>query len=349
MAEGALGVTAYVAPVTVSLASTGCAEATAYLARATGETAHPADLTTLICGLVADGVWPKLDALYVFPQQIQADAQLNLVGTPNLTVSAGAPTFTPYSGFTFTTTDQFVTGVIAPTSHFVQNSASLGWWADGTVVTYGAPIGNGYTPTNSSHIYPLFTDGNWYARLNGNSSPGVPAIIPADGLFVGDRPDAFSVVYYHNGANLGGVSNPSNDPTGIGQFVIGGIVVAPTGTARSAFISASLGDTGQTALYNRLRTYMTAVGVARDTKTAKAAVTTVKYPVSGAWVDLGAGPLRLGFTGDGVYAIADTTPAIPKSEGFSIPSGKSARVETTSHVWAMSKSNFGVNAYVSAY
>ena len=41
----------------------------------------PADLTTLICGLVTDGVWAKLDALYVLAQQTQADALLNLVGT----------------------------------------------------------------------------------------------------------------------------------------------------------------------------------------------------------------------------------------------------------------------------
>ena len=45
--------------------ATGCSQATAYLARATGEVTHAADLTTLICGLVTDGVWSKLDALYV--------------------------------------------------------------------------------------------------------------------------------------------------------------------------------------------------------------------------------------------------------------------------------------------
>ena len=37
--------------------------------------------STLIDGLVSDGVWAKLDALYVLAQQNQTDALLNLVGT----------------------------------------------------------------------------------------------------------------------------------------------------------------------------------------------------------------------------------------------------------------------------
>jgi hypothetical protein len=80
------------------------------------------------------------------------------------------------------------------------------------------------------------------------------------------------------------------------------------------------------------------------------AVVTTKFVLDNTtWTDLGAGPMLLGFTGGAVYAIGDTTPTIPKSEGFTIPSGESFKVDTTSHVWGMAKDVFGVNAYVSAY
>ena len=55
----------------------------AYLARTVGgnEGGNGANIATLIDGLVADGVWAKLDALYILAQQNQTDALLNLVGT----------------------------------------------------------------------------------------------------------------------------------------------------------------------------------------------------------------------------------------------------------------------------
>ena len=67
---------------------------------------------------------------------------------------------------------------------------------------------------------------------------------------------------------------------------------------------------------------------------------------SSAWTDLGTGPLLLKFSGDAVYAIGDTTPTIPLHEGFTIRAGKSARILTPSHVWAMAKGNSGAFAYV---
>ena len=58
-------------------------EALAYLARTVGgnEGGNGANIATLIDGLVSDGVWAKLDALYVLAQQNQSDALLNLVRT----------------------------------------------------------------------------------------------------------------------------------------------------------------------------------------------------------------------------------------------------------------------------
>jgi hypothetical protein len=81
--------------------------------------------------------------------------------------------------------------------------------------------------------------------------------------------------------------------------------------------------------------------------TSAFAVATVKTTlVQSTWTDLGAGPLLLRFNGDGVYAIGDATPTIPPGEGFAIRAGKSVKVMTTSHVWATSRGNASVSAYV---
>jgi hypothetical protein len=64
-----------------------------------------------------------------------------------------------------------------------------------------------------------------------------------------------------------------------------------------------------------------------------AAATTTKFVVTQAWMDLGAGPMLLSFTGvGGVYAIGDTTPGV--NAGFAIRKGDSVALTTTSHVWA---------------
>ena len=83
-------------------------EALAYLARTVGgnEGGNGANIATLIDGLVSDGVWAKLDALYVLAQQNQTDARLNLIGT-SYSLTSGlfndpsprALTFTAYVGF----------------------------------------------------------------------------------------------------------------------------------------------------------------------------------------------------------------------------------------------------------
>ena len=81
VATNAGGSSGAVASNTLAIVASGCSQATAYLARATGETTHAADLTTMICGLVTDGVWNNLDTLYVLAQQTETDAKLNLIGT----------------------------------------------------------------------------------------------------------------------------------------------------------------------------------------------------------------------------------------------------------------------------
>ncbi len=244
--------------------ATGCSQATAYLARAPGETTHAADLTALICGLVTDGVWGQLDALYVLAQQTAADALLNLVGTSYTATNTGVPFvayqgFGPFGGGYLNTNFNAAT---APSPQFTQNNASFGAWL-GTfdAASSAAVFGNSATgATGESHIYPD-NGGQFYVRLNNPAASGVPD--PATtGLYVGDRPSSTTVTPYFNGAVSTGPAASTSQPVFNGVFTIG--LVATAGTDEviaEAHIGASLGSAGNLALYTRLRTYMTAVGV----------------------------------------------------------------------------------------
>ena len=251
--------------------------AQAYLARTVGgnEGGNGANITTLIDGLVADGVWAKLDALYVLAQQNETDAKLNLIGTSySLTQTGslaqiapriGSLNFTAYRGFAGFNTlgSNFNTGFNAATAaspNFLQNSASFGVWTNGAVSENYTQIGNSASgAAGESHIYDNFPGNAFYARLN-NATVGSVPTPGTTGLFVGDRPSSSNVIPYWNGTAQASQASASQAVYN-GNFTIG-VVGALNGTAQqlaAAFIGASLGAAGQLALYNRLKTYMDAV------------------------------------------------------------------------------------------
>ena len=243
------------------------AEALAYLARTVGgnEGGNGANIATLIDGLVSDGVWAKLDALYVLAQQNETDAQLNLIGTSySLTINAILErdiSFTQYVGFSGFDNGLFINTHFNPTTAtsplYVQNSASLGVWSYANANTAGVDIGVDAAAANILVSY----SNTFYARLNG-SAGGIPTP-GTKGFYAGDRSSSANVVQYWNGASQGAQSSASAAVLN-NFFIIGnatGGAFPTTNTLSAAFIGASLGAAGQLALYNRLRTYMTAVGV----------------------------------------------------------------------------------------
>ena len=252
-----------------SAAPTHSPQALAYLARTVGgdEGGNGANIASLIDGLVSDGVWAKLDCLYVLAQQNATDALLNLVGTSYTLTNAGSVPFTTYrgySGFNLSNTplNTAFNAATAPSPNFTQNSASFGVWTNGGVASEPyAEMGNSASGANGeSQIYNDYTGAVSYARVN-NPSVGSVASLGTVGLFVGDRPSSTTVIPYFNGTAQTSQASTSQAVFS-GNFLIG--FVAGTGSSEqicAAFIGGSPGAAGQLALYNRLRTYMTAVGV----------------------------------------------------------------------------------------
>ena len=251
------------------------AQALAYLARTVGgnEGGNATNIATLIDGLVSDGVWAKLDCLYVLAQQNEADAKLNLIGTSYGLTQVGALekpgprtgtlVFTPYQGFSgFNTANSYLsTGfnpATAPSPHFIQNSGSSSGWV--YTPGGGALIG---TSTNAGYtILVPNAFGSLYADINNTSDTTIVYFL-GTGLIVVDRTSATNIDIYENGAHAGSGSQSSAPPYST-NVLIGNraeLDLSYAGTICAAFIGASLGAAGQLALYNRLRTYMTSIGV----------------------------------------------------------------------------------------
>lgn len=248
-------------------APTHSAQALAYLARTVGgnEGGNATNIATLIDGLVADGVWSKLDALYVLAQQNGTDALLNLIGTSyslsaSLVATQFPVVFTAYQGF-----KSFSTGIstgftpsTAPSPKYTQNSASFGAWAYNLTGTTNTTVIGAVTANTG--VLPWFSSNIFYADINGRvASPTSPQ---ASGWYVAETNATNNYAYYNGASLLSGANVPISVPTvvmTIGNFPAGGYAFPYTISA--AYIGASLGAAGQLALYNRLRTYMTAVGV----------------------------------------------------------------------------------------
>jgi hypothetical protein len=256
------------------LPAAGCAQATTYLARTTGgnEGGNATNITTLICGLVTDGVitgnlsttgcGAPLDVLYVLAQQNSTDALLNLCSSSYTATPTGSPAFTTFRGYVFNggnyDLDSGFNAQLAPSPHIAPNSASFGVWSD-AVVTETTPQ---LSSINNNFIYISFTGSLFFPRVTNGSGGSIPTP-GSEGLFVGDRSSSANIVPYWNGAAQTTITSGSTGSEDNHDFLVGGSGAA-TGTAQTlseVHIGASLGATLNLALYTRLRTYMTAVGV----------------------------------------------------------------------------------------
>ena len=235
-------------------------QALAYLARTVGgnEGGNGANIATLIDGLVSDGVWAKLDALYVLAQQNRPDALLNLIGATYNLPTTGA-TWTAYQGMYVGggTLDTGFNMVTSPSPHLTQNSGSLSAWGYGAFNTGNGAIDLG-TVNGFGGCALIGNDStnHFYGFISIGASNNSVAFTAPAGLLAVDRTSSSHTDFYSAGVNINVNTNPTQAPANANM------VMGPTFTTLSAIsFGASLGAAGQLALYNRLRTYMSSVGV----------------------------------------------------------------------------------------
>ncbi len=247
-------------------------EAGAFLQRTTGlDATHVSAYTALINGLVADGIFSKLDMLHIYATQDSTTAKLNLVSTSYPGSQVGSPSFTVDGGYTgvLDNSGHYLDTGFNPASasspKFIQNSAHISLWSVTNVGTVDTSAMGLTISGVEIGIYPKFTDNNAYFRVNGGGS-GVANSSPV-GFFVANRTNSTNIQGYLNTtAIFTDTSNNSSAPPNQNIITLargqsGGGSYGSSHQLAMASIGSSLSGADVTNFYGRLRTYMTAVGV----------------------------------------------------------------------------------------
>lgn len=248
----------------------GCSQATTFLARTSLAGSDATNYTNLICGMVTDGLitgnlsttgcGSLFDVIYIFATADATNALYNICGS-NFTGNSTSLVFTAHLGFTATSGQNFQTSYnpsTATSPTFTQNSAHISEWNLVNSATVSGDI-DGTTGINT-----VFASGNIYARVNDNPETGGFAASDFRGHILGNRNSSTARQLYQNASTtlIGGTpatygSEPSQAVNNHDINLIG----LGDHTLAMASIGASLNSTQVTNFYNRLRTYMTAVGV----------------------------------------------------------------------------------------
>jgi hypothetical protein len=198
-----------------------CPQASAFLTRANAvagiDATHTIAYNNLICGLVEDGTFSKLDALYVLATQSDGGSpgdgigKLNLIKDSFNLVGQGTYAFAPdkgvacdgVSGFYDTQFNLATSGMA-----FSRDSASLGVY-DRTSTTGDGAVFGAFDGTTETALY-LSSGGGLYSRINSGQDGAVAANTNAQGFWIGMRTSPNAVSVYRNGAEIASSTTSSN-------------------------------------------------------------------------------------------------------------------------------------------
>ena len=245
------------------LTSTGCAPATAFLARVT--TSYSTQYTAMICGMVADGTWYDFDVLYILATDSAANALTNLISSSFPASNAGTSTFTANTGYTG---DGTATGVLTSTYNYSTsrisysaNSATLLAWGIGLTTNDNSAVIGGASASATNYLTPFVAG---VARTWINGSAGLDTTVTSGNyLYAGDRSSSTTITTYQNGSQIGQSTSASSGSVtsetmeGLG-FTASGYMASGHGAAMLG-VADSLGTTKESAVYSRIHTFLHAV------------------------------------------------------------------------------------------
>ena len=250
------------------------AEATAYFAAMSvaPDATRKGLLDALIVGLKSDGVWAKLDWLSITAAHDAQAGRVNAVTPAQVATAVNSPTFTTDRGYTGDGTTSYLNSgwnpTTATTPKMVQNSASMGVWlgTDSSSNTQD-DIGTTARASIDGRRSAAATFGaNLQSATNDISGTMSPA--SSVGFSSWSRYGAASAELFKNGVSLGTKASTTNAPANGNFFLLAANNVAALGTptrfsprrSQAAFWGEQLSAAEHLALYNRLATYMTAIG-----------------------------------------------------------------------------------------
>jgi hypothetical protein len=226
---------------------------------------------TLIDGLVSDGIWTKLDALWITAADIAGNAVINLKSS-SFSMTNHSATFEADRGYTGDGATAYIDTGYNPTTasgNFTTNAGHISAWgrtsrASATEALIG--LGNSGTSYRSV-LMPRFAD-FLYCTINSDSGgPQTFSNTSSNGFFVNNRSGLNAVQGYRNGSSLGTEAATSDARAGPNaNFALlannedGGRIWYTSDQIAAASIGGSLNATEVGNFYTRVQTYMTAVG-----------------------------------------------------------------------------------------
>lgn len=224
-------------------------------------------VNNLITGLKADGTWVKLDRLWLFAAENSQSALIDLVAlTEALPVGV---TFTLNRGYAGNGSSQYIRTLFNAATQGVNwtvSSAHIAAW-DNTDRAQGPGVMTGVQDDLSvSDLMPFNGSGIVTRINNGLGSYGTLANSTSKGCFIGQRNAGTETESFYNGVSCGTTSDSRNTVVSLPFYVCArsnnGDASSYT-TDQVSMVSYGGRFIGTQALtyYNRLRAYMTAVGV----------------------------------------------------------------------------------------
>jgi len=159
----------------------------------------------MVCGLIDDGVWAKLDIFYLFAQTTNgaSEALVNFVvpGTNDATLF-NIPTFVALEGFTSNGTNQRINSPYNPTSHainYAQDSATVGCYIRTNTAETKSDFGVIGGANRNVNLITRNAGDQMLIRLNDNQPLGI-ASTDSRGMWIATRTGANVRTVYRNKA-----------------------------------------------------------------------------------------------------------------------------------------------------
>jgi hypothetical protein len=206
-------------------------QAASFLARTSGlSDVERRAYIQMINGMVTDGVWSKLDALYIFATKDTTTAKTNLVSSNfTLTATTGAtpPTFAADRGYTGQASQGLDTNLALDGAglNYSLNSGSIGVYCLNNRVSNATTYAIGCDTASSGTQISLLQGGTTFLDINDLVFPST-ANTGTQGLWHGSRTAASGagcLVLYKNGAVFGSYSSASaaGVPAALNVYIFG--------------------------------------------------------------------------------------------------------------------------------
>ncbi len=259
--------------------STSCSEANTFLNTRVGGISSGVSTTiagyynTLICGLVTDGNWSSLDALYILAAPTTTIAEMNLVSSSFTLVPQGTGTFTTNSDYTGNGSTGYLDTQFTPSTaggQYTATSASVGAYVINNIGGQTAMAAMEVTSTGNKviQVLPLYPAVGSNIHLNDTTNVLVNTVTNSSGCFTG-RNNGTQIANYSKTSATDTVNTASTSSPLLPDLSIyiganhnsGATDRFSTYAVSAAFLGGDQDVTHLTSMCSRINAFMTSQGV----------------------------------------------------------------------------------------